>query len=192
MPRSKRKRASPSRTPGPAERRGRDWSSASLRLRYLHSADQLAEWRRLERRQPEVGFAQVEVGCQWIGHGDAEELRGLRRPDPIGRVLERNGLARRYRKTLKRHAVELWIGLGPGHVLTTHNGIKVLMDAETLEMLHHPGRARAGSDGHLQAEPARVGQVLLDARQQLLHRRGLFVVQALQVIELLAVELLAG
>src|SRR5207248_9482045 len=120
------------------------------------------------------------------------QLRGLRSPDAIGRVLEGDGLERGYREALEGHVVQLWIGLGPGHVLTTHDGIKVIMNAETLEMLHHPVRPRAGRDGHLKTEPPRVGQVLLYTRQQLLHRRGLLVVELFQIIEFLAIELVAS
>src|SRR5438105_14439410 len=177
MPRWRRTRASRSRTPGPAERTGRGWSSASSGPRRFRPGDQLAERRRLERRQPQVRFAQVEVGRQRVGDGNTEELRGLRSADAVGRVLECDGLERGYLEALDRRSIQLRVGLGPRHVLTTYDDITVPMDAEPLEMLHHPGPPRARRDRHLETESPRLSQVLLDARQQLLHRRGLLVVQ---------------
>ena len=68
----------------------------------------------------------------------------------------------------------------------------MLVNAKAFEMLHHPGRPRAGGDGRLQPEPAGFGQVALNPGQQLLHRRRLPVIQALQGIELIAIKRFAG
>src|SRR5215217_335044 len=132
-----------------------------------HGRPHVLDGQVLERGDHEVGLREVELRRHRVRDAEARDACRLRRADPVGRVLDREGLGRRDPEDIERRLVQVRVRLGArGVAVRADHRRPSVRAAEPLEVGDEPLGAVAAHERARDAGIVESMQECPDARAE--------------------------